>query len=302
MSRTDISEGAAARHPLLLPSAARLGRLTCPGTPSMMAHSAAAQVRALSVLLRHISDGFGCDQRVAAAAIQLCAALAAALPSKSSPGLGFGLTGLPDGGPEAEDAAAVLPLLARAGAVAFARAHADARADGCAEASADARARWTAELDGLSVALVRWLHSAVLSGPAERRTLALMTPAEVGPCRTTPCHAGSERHAPARSERHRPTFRLLCEGRATAAHSSRQRWRSARRRAPSRRQVDGFGAAAVQAGSSARADDAEEEGKEEALGLHVIRAVCALAMVCPAVALDTLVHSSLLVHVLMDAV
>ena len=40
----------------------------------------------------------------------------------------------------------------------------------------------------------------------------------------------------------------------------------------------------------------------EALGLHVIRAVCALAMVCPAVALDTLVHSSLLVHVLMDAV
>ena len=48
-----------------------------------------------------------------------------------------------------------------------------------------------------------------------------------------------------------------------------------------RRQVDGFGAAAVHAGGSARADDAEEEGKEEALGLHVIRAVCALAMVCP---------------------
>jgi len=267
-----------------------------------MARGTAAQVRALSVLLRHIADSFGCDRRVAAAAIQLCAALAAALPSKSGPGLrGFGLTGLADGGPEAEDAAAVLPLLARAGAVAFARAHADARADGCAEASADARARWTAELDGLSVALVRWLHSAVLSCPAERRALALM-PAEVGPFRSTPSHArsaartGTRRTAPVR---HSVCF--ATEG-ATAARSMEQAAMGAAVHGAMRRQVDGFGAAAVHAGGSARADDAEEEGKAEALGLHVIRAVCALAMVCPAVALDTLVHSSLLVHVLMDAV
>jgi hypothetical protein len=60
-------------------------------------------------------------------------------------------------------------------------------------------------------------------------------------------------------------------------------------------QPDGFGARAGgvegPAGVSA-----------EAAGLHAVRAVCALAMVCPVEVLDALVHSSLLVHVLMDSV
>ena len=61
-------------------------------------------------------------------------------------------------------------------------------------------------------------------------------------------------------------------------------------------QPDGFGARAGgvegPAGVSA-----------EAAGLHAVRAaVCALAMLCPVEVLDALVHSSLLVHVLMDSV
>ena len=126
------------------------------------------QVCALAALLRHITDTFGSDRRVAAVAIQLCAALAATLPSKPGAGLGFGLTRL-GRSPEAEDRTAALPLLARAAAAAFACAHADARAS----ASAEARPEWTAELTALSCALVRWLH-----GAAESRTRGL-GPAEV---------------------------------------------------------------------------------------------------------------------------